>query len=239
MSDRLSRKNMKHDKFVDEVDHLYGSMRKNAQRLTALVIGVLVVLAVIGLFYWFQRNQERKAQDLLSQAIDVMQQQVGTAEQLDPAVPAPKFKTEQEKLAKAEPMFLEVVDKYGRSDAADIANLYLAQIAVEKGDVASARPRLESFVKEHSDHVLAATAQMSLYEIDLGSGKAKEVVSELEKKMTEEQTILPKDALLALLARAYEMSGDEAKAKDAYQRIINEYPDSPYTIDAQRKVARG
>jgi TolA-binding protein len=237
MSERLVRKDIKHDRFVEEVEHAYDSMRKNSQRLVMLVVAVIVVLAAIAGFYAWQRKQERAAQQLLAEGIDVMGRQVVT----DPAAPAdPKsFKTEQEKLAKAEPIFKQVTDKYGRSAAADIADLYLAQIAVSRGDVAGAQAKFEKFIREHDDHVLAGTAQMSLYQLRLGAGAAKEVAADVEQKLSQEQTALPKDALLALLAKAYEMVGDEPKAKDAYQRIINEYPDSPYTLDAQRKVARG
>lgn len=237
MSKGITRRQMKHDLFVDEVEHAYSTMRKNAMRMFGIVIAVVVVLAGVAGFYFWQRSQERKGQALLSEAIEVMQLPVAA----DPAAPAdPKsFKTEQEKIAKAEPMFRKVVDGFGRTDAADVASLYLAQIEVEKGDVNSAKPKFEAFIREHPDHLLGATAQMSLYQLQLGAGQAKEVAADVEKKLAAESTLLPKDALLALLARAYEMAGDEAKARDAYQRIINEYPESTYTLDAHRKVARG
>lgn len=235
MSDHLNRKDLKHDRFVDEMELAYGAMRRNTTRLVLAGVGIIALLAVILGIFAYGRRQEVAAQTLLAEAISTMEKPVSS----EPGAPedAP-FKTQDEKIAKAEPLFRQVTDKYGRKDAADIANLYLARIAASRGDLKSAEPKFRDFVDEHSDHLLAGSAQMSLYQIQIGNGKSKEVIADIDKQLASKEPALPKDALLAVLARCHETIGDDAKAKEAYQRIINEYPDSAYAIDAQRKVAR-
>ena len=234
MSQRLNRQTIKHDKFIDEVEVAYASLRQNRQRLIGIAIAVLAILAIAGGIYMYQQKQEGEAQLLLADAINVMQKPLATEQ----GAPADAFKSEAERSAKAEAMFKQVADKYRGRDAADIASLYLAQMDVERGNAKDARPKFEAFLQSHPKHILAGAAQMSLFEIELGSGETQKVVDSVNQQLAQDDPRVPKDALLGLLARTYESQGQEAKARDAYQRIINEYPDSPYAIDAQRKVAR-
>lgn len=244
MSDRLTRKNIKHDikhdKFVEEVGTAYGFLARNRSRV--LLIAALAVVAAAALvgYSFYMAGQEEKAQQRLAEAIAVMETPIEMTSQVDPNKPsATQFKNEEEKHAKAEPIFREIVEKYGRSDPADVANLYLARIAAARGNIADARPRLEKFIEEHDEHVLASSAKYSLYELRLSAGEADRVAAELEKELTDEKSLVPQDAALALLARAYESLGNDAKAKDAYRRIIIEFPESGYTLDAQRKTIQG
>lgn len=235
MSDRLKRKDIKHDKFVDEMGTVYSSIRTNWFRLLGLAIGLIVLLgAVMAVFAWRNR-QEAVAQDKLAAAIETIETRIG-----DPATPATgsnPFKTEAEKNAKAEQQFKEIVEKFEGRDAADVAGIYLARLEAARGDVASATKRLRNFLSEHPDHLLAGGVKLSLYEMDLASGDPKKVIGEMEKELSNSKGVIPTESLLSLLARAYEITGDQAKAKDTYRRLTTEFPDSPYALDAQRKVA--
>ena len=50
------------------------------------------------------------------------------------------------------------------------------------------------------------------------------------------EELLPSDTLLVLLAHAYDAQGNTDKSKETYRRIVTEYPDSPYAVEAQRRV---
>jgi TolA-binding protein len=243
MSERLTRKDIKHDikhdRFIEEVEVAYDVIQRNRIRVIWIAVAALAIAALgFGLYAW-KNKKEAAAQTLLSEAIHTMQIPIAGESQQPTPPDTPTFKTNEERLAKAEPQFKEVVTKYPGSEAADVANLYLAQMESARGDIKSAEPKLRKFLDEHGDHVLAGSANLSLYQIELGSGRAKDVAADIDKQLSAEKPNLPKDVLLSIQARAYEQSGDEAKAKSAYQRLINEFPDSPYTLDAQRKVARG
>ena len=236
--DRQHRHDLKHDRFVDEIGALSSKAREN-QRLLLIIAGagVAVALLVYGV-YFFRSNREAKAQAALSTAIE-------TAESpLIPAAPQPgqqvppnaKFKTEAECNAAAEKQFKEVQSQYSGSDAADVAGLYLGRIAAARGDVKTARANLEEFIDDHSGHFLVGGARYSLYQLRIDNGEANQVVTELNAELAKAEPALPADALLNLLAHAYDVQGNAAKARETYRRITTEYPDSPYTLEAQRRV---
>ena len=200
--------------------------------MTAVVVVVAALLIGAGVLIYLQKK-ERDAQARLGEAISIFDAPVGDAA---PAS-APKYKDENEKIAKAEPIFVEVTKNYGGTDAADVAEIYLARIAASRGDLASAKTKLQSFLRAHPDHILAGTVEMSLMDLRLATDPPKDLIVDLENQLEQDETRLPKDAILVLLARANELQGDAIKAREAYQRIVNEYPDSAYAIDAQRKIA--
>ncbi len=234
--DRQTRRDMRHDKFVDEVGSIGTMARQNARVLSTLVAGLLVVAALVAAFFYYRANREQKAQDLLGDAITTMDTPVQAAP--TPDQPAPKFKTDEEKTAKAEQQFKAVVAAYPGTDAADVAELYLARLVASRGDIASARPKLEKFISDHPHELLVGAARYSLYQIRIQAGEAKQVSADLEKLIAANPTNeeLPKDTLLSLLARAYEAQGNELKTREVYRRLVTEYPDSPYTVDAQRRL---
>lgn len=234
MAARLTRKEMKQDKFVEDANIAYEYASSHRSLIFGSILGVILVIAAIWGIWIYRAGSEAKAQARLGEAITVMDSPTGATPGGDPA--AVKYKSEEEKIAKALPMFEDIAKNHSGSDAADVAEIFIARISASRGDLASARKKLQEFVDEHPDHMLAATAQLSLYELDLASGDPKTVATQIEQKVNAQDQKVPTDALLSLLAKAYEMSGDHAKARDVYRRIVTEFPDSPYTIDAQRNV---
>lgn len=233
MSDRLSRKEIKHDKFVDEMETAYEVARKNVRWIVAAVVGVVVLIGVIvGVSLWLA-SQERKAQLRLAEAIEILDTPIGQPS------PSGTYQTEQEKLDKAEPLLREIVDEYSGRDAADVAGLYLARLEAGRGELDPAIEKVRSFVDSHPEHVLAQSARISLYDLRLSKGESQEVIADLEKEISGTDSPLPTDISLAILARAYEAGNQPEQSRQAWQRLLNEYPDSAYTLEAQRKLNRG
>ena len=232
--DRQHRRDLKHDKFVDEVGSYATKVRENQRLLVTVTIAVLVVaLGAYGLYY-YRSNRERQAQDALGAAIDTIDSQL-----IQPGVPNPqaKFKTDEERASRSEVMFKDVQKKYSGTDASDVANLFLARIDASRNDVAGAKKLLQDFINEHPKHLLVGAARYSLYSLRIENGEAPQVTVELNQEMAKtDDQVLPPDTLLALLAHAYDAQGNAEQSKDAYRRIIRQFPDSPYALDAQRRV---
>lgn len=236
--DRQHRHDLKHDKFVDEIGALSVRARDN-QRLLFSIAGALLAIAVIvwGV-YFFRSTREKKAQAVLATAINTIEATVGDPPPGQPRPTGLHFKTEAERTAAAEKQFKEVQAKFSGTDSSDIAGLYLARIAVSRGDVKSARQGLEEFVSEHKDNILVGTARYSLYQLRIENGEAANVIVELNAELAKAEPVLPGDSLLILLAQAYEASGNLAKSRESYRRITTEFPDSPYALEAQRRAGQ-
>lgn len=233
--DRQHRRELKHDRFVDEIGVLSGRARENQRVLVGIAaVALLIAIAAYGV-YFYRSNRERRAQETLSTAIDTMESPL-----VNPTQPNPdaKFKTEDERNKAAEKQFLDVKSKYSGSDAADVAGVYLARIDAERGDAAGARKLLQDFIAEHPNHILARTARYSLYQLRVEGGEAQQVTNELTAELAkqEKDQILPADSMLVLLAHSYEVQGNEQKSRDTYRRIVTEFPDSPFALEAQRRV---
>jgi TolA-binding protein len=233
--DRQQRRDLKHDRFVDEIGSLSSRALENQRLLITLAAAALLV-AILGYgIYFYRSNREAKGQHLLAQAIDTIESPLIAAPGAPPN-PAAKFKTDAERTAAAEKQFKDVENSYGGTDAADVASLYLARIAADRGDLASARTRLQKFISEHPKHLLVAGARYSLYRLRIDNGEAPQVAQELQAELTRPDPALPADSLLALLAHAWDVQGNADKTKETYRRIATEFPDSPYALEAQRRI---
>ena len=233
--DREHRRELKHDRFVDEVGNWSVRARDN-QRLLMIVTGAGLALAILiyGI-YFYRSSREQRAQAALSTAIETIESPLQPPPGGQP-VPDAKFKTDAERLTAAEKQFRDVETKYADSDAADIAGLYMARIASSRGDAAGARKRLQHFIDDHPKHLLVGAARYSLYQIRIENGDAAAVVSELQSQVGKPEASLPSDTQLVLLAHAYEVQGNSVKSKETFRRIVTEFPDSPYAVEAQRRL---
>lgn len=235
--DRQTRHDIKHDKFLDQIGSAYTFAADNRSKLVIATVVIAVLAAVAAGFIMYRSAQEDEAQIILADGIRIMSAPTGAAS----ASPSdPGYETVEEQRAAARPVFEEVIEKYGYSDAADVARLYLAGMDLREGREEQARTELQKFVDEHRGEYLAGAAAWSLYNNRLASGDAETVIAELQSQLDDsEPDALPTPALLALLARAHELHGDDDAAKAYWKRIAEEYNDSPYSLEANRKLVSG
>jgi len=231
--DRQHRRELKHDKFVDEIGVLSSRARENQRILIGIAVAALALALVAYGIYFYRSNREHKAQDALATAINTIESPL-----VNPSQPNPdaKFKTEDERSKAAEKQFKDVKANWSGTDASDVADLYLARIDASRGDVKTARTLLENFVNGHPKHLLVGAARYSLYQLRIEGGEAQQVTSELNTELSKKDPVLPADSMLVLLAHSYEVQGNDTKSRETYRRIVTEFPDSPFALEAQRRV---
>lgn len=235
--DRQHRRDLKHDRFVDEIGSLSMKARENQRFLLMITLGVVAVALIVYGIYFYRSNQEHQAQQALAAAIATIDSPLTTdpVNPQQPIPPAAKFKTEKERNAAAQKQFDDLKKNYSGTDAADIADLYLARLAAAKGDVAGSRKLLETFINNHPKSVLVGSARYSLYQMRIDNGEAQQVITELDNELKKEEPMIPGDSILALQAHAYTLQGNSEKSKETYRRLVTDFPDSPWALDAQRR----
>lgn len=233
--DRQHRRDLRHDKFVDEIGSLSIRARENQRLLLMITAGFVALALIVYGIYFYRTTREQKAQQSLAAAIETIDSPLVPAAG-QPPVPNAKFKTEQERAVAAEKQFREVRSNYSGTDASDVANLYLARLAAGRGEVPAARKMLEEFISDHPRHLLVGSARYSLYQLRIENGEATKVSSELDTEMKKDEPLLPADTLLSLMAQAYDAQGNRDKSRETYRKLVTEYPDSPYAFEAQRRV---
>jgi predicted negative regulator of RcsB-dependent stress response len=237
MNQRLTRKEIKRDDFASAMGRGVEYAESHVRTIIYAVVGVLLLVALgVGIYYW-RSHQSQDAGQALAQAVKVFQAPVVAtgAQPNDPT--APSFPTPEAHRAAAKKAMEKVRDDYGSADAADVAGLYLAQIAAEEGKLDEARKLWQGFIDDHPKHMLAAEARVNLFHLDRQQGKAEQVITELRALLEKGDAPLPQDVLLHELGATLEQVKKPQEAAQAYQRILDEFPQSPYRTEAQQKVS--
>ncbi len=236
MSKRLTRKQIREDIRHDEVQTVVSSTYETIQSHMKLAIGLGVGLVVIGIIVaaaraYLTHRDEASALEL-AQAIKIHAAPIAdeAAQPDDPK--APSFATDDARRARAR----EAMEAVGGGPAQDVASLYLADLALAEGDKDAARGYWQSFLDDHQDHVLAISVRVNLIRLDREDGKAEEVVERLTAELEATAKSLPEDVLLYELAQTLETLERDDDAKDYYQRILDDFPLSPFANAARQKT---
>ncbi|MCP3957796.1 MAG: tetratricopeptide repeat protein [bacterium] len=238
MSDRLTRKEIKHQIRDDEVRgalfRVFDYIQENPGVVVGVVVGFLVlVLALTGTFAYLDSRAEAASEELAS-ALKI----AGAPVKEEGATPddpdEPSFATEDDRRASAKKAFEEVRGGVGSSVAGEVAELYLADVAASEGDTETARRIWSSFLDDHEDHALALSVRLNLIHLDRQNGRAQEVADELQRQLDSAEKPLPEDVLLYELARTLEALDQRDEALDLYQRILDDHPKSPFTAQARQ-----
>jgi TolA-binding protein len=228
---------MKRDELATAMGRGVEYAESHARTIITAIGALLAVALLVGLWFMYRNHRTENANVALAQAIKVYQAQI------DPAAPKPEdpqnptFADEDARRAKAKSLFEKVHADFGSSDAGDVAEVYLGQIAVAEGQPDRARELWNDFVKEHGDHLLAGETRVNLFRLDRSAGKAEEVAKTLTAMLDQSEPPLPLDVVLGELAATQEQLGKKQEAIQSYQRIVDEFPQSPYARDARQKLA--
>ncbi|HEV7518532.1 MAG TPA: tetratricopeptide repeat protein [Thermoanaerobaculia bacterium] len=243
MSARLSRKDMKRDDFANAVERSV-EYAESHTRMILYAIGAVLVLAalVFGIRAFLDQRSAAASADL-SYAIKVYEAPIvapgantaGAAKSQDKVQPS--FADEASRRSRAKQLFEGVRAKHGSTDAADVAGLYLAQMAATAGKLDEARKLWSEFADRHKDSAPAAEARLNLYDIDRRQGKGEELVRQLHPMLDDSSSPLPKDVVLYQLGLTYDQLQRKQEAIGVFQQIVDEFPQSPYRQEAQQKLA--
>ena len=159
--DRITRKDLKTDKFAQEVTHTVeyvGEHRKQFERYGA--VALVLVVAVAG--FWMYRGRDKvKRQDELAVTMRVMEASVGQPSQ-NPLIPS--FATQAEKDKAATKAFNDYISKYSGTDEAYIVKYYLAILNADAGKLPEAEKGLQE-VASSATSAIASLAKFSLAQI--------------------------------------------------------------------------
>jgi tetratricopeptide (TPR) repeat protein len=237
MNDRLTRKEIRRDEFADVVGKGMEYAETHTRAILYAVGAIALVTLLTGAVYLFLNHRTDKANEALGHALKAYAAPVDASAPKPDDPQAPSFATDAARKERSRQLLQGVRDDFGSTDAADVADLYLAEMDAENGKLADARKVWESFVKEHKGHMLAGQAQLNLLALDRKEGKAQEVVQKLRAMLEDAEPPLPQDVVLYELGDTLEQLGQKPEALLQYQRILDEYPQSPYHSEAQQKVA--
>jgi predicted negative regulator of RcsB-dependent stress response len=226
MGRRITRKQLKQDDdFVSAGEIVLRWITDNWRPLIAGLVGVFVVAALWwGVKLWTGARTD-EASLMLHRAMRTFEG--------DQATPGGEPAGDMEA---AEQQFREVVDRFGGSDHADMARLYLARIELDRGNREAAQEIFVDISDRHRDDAIGRLANLNLIDFRIASGEGAQVVAELEAVVDGSSSVLPVDAALYKLGELFDREGDPEMAREYYQRLVDEFPESAYLMRARQRL---
>jgi predicted negative regulator of RcsB-dependent stress response len=194
--DRISRKELKKDKFAQEVGHTFEFLEAHKRQLIrygSAAVGLILLAA--GLFYYNQR-QGVVRQEALRSALNAMQAPVGPS----PAAGVLTFASAEEKRRAVTKAFTDIASKYAGSEEAAIAQYYLGSMALDQGNMGEAA-KLMTQVAGAGNENYASLAKMALAGIYAAEGKTAEAEKLLRQLIDKPTIMVPKEEATISLAK--------------------------------------
>ena len=163
---RITRKELKTDKFALEVEHtvdFFEDHRQELVRYGGIALGVAVLIAG----YMIYAGREHVARETaLAHAIEVQEAGVGGMS----ATGGLTFPTQEAKDKEAIKVFSDLKNKYSGSMEAEVAQYYLGSILADQGKLAQAEKSFQE-AAEKGDARYSSLAKLSLAQIYFSDGR--------------------------------------------------------------------
>ncbi len=193
---KITRKEMKSDKFAEEVFDIWdwiGDHRAEATRYGAIALAVIVVAAAI---YGYTRYQAGARQDALTEAQRISNASVGAVTS-DPT--AAHYDSQAQKDQAVQKAYGEVAAKYSGSEEGAVAALFLAGQSVDRGNLADAEKRYRMVVDD-APKDYAAIGRLALGQVLVAEGKNDDAVKVLRQAVDNPTTTVSKEEASIALA---------------------------------------
>ena len=216
-----------------QAGHTVSERRKETTGLVAIV--VVVGALALGYVSW-REHVQTKAHGLLAEAMAVQDARVGPPPA--PGTPAGGlyFPTERERSQAALTKLKIAADAYPSTDAGIYARYQEGATSLALGSAPGAIAAYEQVIKEAGDGFYGQMARLGLAEAQAHAGQYDTAINTFKELAQRKDGPLPVDGILMQLGRTYLDAGKRADAQQTFNRLVEEYPESPFTGDARKEI---
>jgi len=232
------RHRLKEDAFALNTMRVVESFNAHRDRWIAGGLAVVVVIAGVAGFTVWRRHAREAGGAVIGVALAIEQAQIAPA----PTVPgasqaAGTYPTEQARSEAALKAFQQIAAMYGSASAGITAEYHVGINDLALGRFADAQQAFQQTAAEAGDSIYAPMAKMGEAEALLAAGRYDDAIKAFTGLSAQRDGPLPVDGVLMQLAGAYVKAGKTAEARATYQRVLDEFSDSPYAQDARQQLA--
>jgi TolA-binding protein len=207
------------------------------KQVVALALGALLLaVALLGYFAWRSRA-EASANQLLAEAMVTEGVRVGPPAAPDTPSQGPSFATEREKREALLAKLMLVIEQYPSSEASLYARSRAAATLLALDRFSEAAAMYRQVAERAGDGLYGQMAQLGVAEAQVRAGEYEPAITTFRELSQRTDSALPVDGILMQLGRAYLGAGQRAEAEQTFTRLVDEFPNSPFTEDARRELA--
>lgn len=206
---------------ADKVQGAETWMERNPKTIIGILTAVLLIVGGYFGYQYYKDSQEGEAQREMFQAVYYFE-----ADSLDLALNG-----DGNNLG-----FIDIIDEYGITNAATLANYYAGAAYLKQGKFEVARLYLEDF--KANDLLVQARAYSLIGDSYMEENNFEEAARFYEKAADYKPNKYFSPTYLMKAALAFEKNNQNDKAIDAYDKIIDNYFDSPEFQDARKFKAK-
>jgi predicted negative regulator of RcsB-dependent stress response len=201
----------------------------------AAIVVILISIAAIGYFAW-QSRVEGRAGALLAEAIIVGDARVGPPPAPGTPATGPSFPTDREKYEATAAKFKAVADQYPASDAGLFARYREASTQMALGNTKEAAAAYQQVIDRAGNTLYGQMAQLGLAETQAREGQYDSAINTYRGLADNKDGPLPVDGILMQLGRTYLEAGKATEAQQTFNRVVEEFPESPFSGDARKEL---
>jgi lipopolysaccharide biosynthesis regulator YciM len=199
--DRIDRRELKHDKFVEQVGH---SVDYAAHHKGMLIrwgsIAAAAVIVIVGTYFYLDHQQSIR-EDELRAALQIQQANIGPA---DASPYVTSFATQAEKDKATEKAMADLAGKYPSKREGIVARIYLGSMYSDQGKLADAEKQWQ-LAADAGDKDYSSQAKFSLAGAYAAEGKTADAEKLLRELIAQPTIMVSKEqatiALAGILAK--------------------------------------
>jgi TolA-binding protein len=146
------------------------------------------------------------------------------------------FPTERERSQAALTKFKVAADAYPTTEAGIYARYQEAATSLALGNSMQAAAVFQQVTDRAGDSFLGQMARLGLAEAQARAGQYDQAINAFKEMSQRKDGPLPVDGILMQLGKTYLEAGKRADAQQTFNKLIDEYPESPFTSDARREL---
>jgi tetratricopeptide (TPR) repeat protein len=228
MAKKITRKQLKRNDLAETMGATVNYVSHHRRGVTEGLVAAGVLAALVAGFFLFRAYRENQAGRELSAGLAALD--VPLAGQ-PAATAAPKTFPDAAARDKEAEDHLKRAAGHPGTAAGQAANLILAS----RGKTPNPADAFSRAARDGKAEV-AAAAELDAARLLASQGKKSEAIDRLKRAIESPSSPAPKDALLFALGEIYEESGSASDARATFQRLVTDYPNSPYRNDARQKI---
>lgn len=193
--DKLTRKELKSDKFAQEVQHSVEYVSEHRKQLLRWGPPAVALVLIVAGVLWYRNYQSNTRQEALHNAMNVQNSTIGPPQNAYVVT----FPTPQARQAAVLKTWTDLAAKYRGTQEGGIAEFFLGTNAADAGNLADAVKHFQAAI-DASNAAYASEARIALAQIYGAQGNVKEGEKLIQSVIDHPTVMVSKDAAMLVMA---------------------------------------